>query len=413
MGSRVVVTGVGAVSPVGNDVPSTWGAVLEGRSGIARMTRFDPAELGLETHIAAEVKNFDPQAHFGRKESRRMDRFVQYTLVAAEEAIRDAGLADSDLDPNRAGVLVGSGIGGITTLMAQARVMQARGPRRVSPFFIPMILVDMAAGEIAIRHGLKGPNMAVVSACATGAHSIGEGAEMIRRGAADVMICGGGEAGIEPLAVAGFNQMGALSTQNDDPPTACRPFDATRDGFVMGEGAGVVVLETLERARKRMARIYGELIGYGATSDAAHIAAPAPDSEGATAAMRIALEKSRLAPDEIHYLNAHGTGTELNDVAETRAIKAVFGDHSAVLPVSSTKAVTGHLLGAAGALEAIISLKALESQVIPPTMNYAHPDPRCDLDYVPNVARSASLQAVMSNSFGFGGHNACLIFSRV
>jgi len=413
MQKRVVVTGMGTLSPVGNDVPDTWSAILEGHSGITHITRFDAAGLDLKTRIAAEIKDFDPRAIFGHKACRRMDRFVQYALVAAAEAIQDATLERASEDPYKVGVLVGSGIGGISTVLSQARVMERRGPGRVSPFFVPMMLIDMAAGEIAIRYGFKGPNMAVVSACASGANAIGEAAEIIRRGVADVMLCGGSEAGLEPLAIAGFNQMGALSTRNDDPQTACRPFDATRDGFVMGEGAGIVVLEELEHARQRDAHIYGEIVGYGATADATHIAAPAPDSAGAANAMRLALEQAGLPPQEIHYLNAHGTGTGLNDVAETRAIKAAFGEYANTLPISSTKAVTGHLLGAAGAVEAIVCLKALESQVIPPTINYAHPDPECDLDYVPNTARVASLVTAMSNSFGFGGHNACLVFRRI
>jgi len=413
MQRRVVVTGIGTLSPVGNDVPDTWRAIIEGHSGITHITYFDAAELDLKTHIAAEIKDFDPRSIFGPKASRRMDRFVQYALVAAAEAIQDATLESVSVDPYKVGVLVGSGIGGISTVLSQAQVMAKRGPGRVSPFFVPMMLIDMAAGEIAIRYGFKGPNMGVVSACASGANAIGEAAEIIRRGTADVMICGGSEAGIEPLAIAGFNQMGALSTRNDDPQTACRPFDATRDGFVIGEGAGIVVLEELEHARQRDAHIHGEIVGYGATADATHITAPAPDSAGAATAMRLALEQAGLPPQEIHYLNAHGTGTGLNDAAETRAIKAAFGEYANTLPISSTKAVTGHLLGAAGAVEAIICLKALESQTIPPTINYAHPDPECDLDYVPNTARSANLVTAMSNSFGFGGHNACLVFRRI
>jgi 3-oxoacyl-[acyl-carrier-protein] synthase II len=410
MQRQVVVTGMGAVTPVGHDVATTWDAALKGSSGVTTITRFDAAGLQLKTQIAAEVKGFDPEAHFGLKASRRLDRFVQFALVAAAEAIQDANLDCAALDPYRAGVLVGSGVGGIGTLMHEARVMDKDGPRRVSPFLIPMMLLDMAAGEIAIRYGLKGPNLAVVSACATGAHAIGEAGEMIRRGSADVVICGGSEAGIDPLAIAGFNRMGALSTRNDDPATACRPFDATRDGFVMGEGAGIVVLEALEHAQRRSAPIRGELIGYGATADATHIAAPAPDAAGAVNAMQIALRQSGLPLDGIGYLNAHGTGTALNDVGETKAIKMVFGEHAKDLPISSTKAVTGHLLGAAGAVEAVISLLALEKQMVPPTINYEHPDPECDLDYVPNTTRSASLTATMSNSFGFGGHNGCLIF---
>jgi 3-oxoacyl-[acyl-carrier-protein] synthase II len=413
MPRRVVVTGIGAISPVGKDVGSTWSAVVEGRTGVDIIKRFDADAEGLKTRIAAEVKEFEPADYFDRKTSRRIDRVVQFALIAADEAVADAQLAALDFDPYRAGVMVGSGIGGIGTLLSQAKVLAERGPSRISPFFIPMILIDMATGEIAIQHGLKGPNMATISACATGAHSIGEAAEVIRRGAADLMVCGGSEAGIEPLSIAGFNVMGALSTRNDEPHTASRPFDATRDGFVMGEGAGVLVLEELEHARRRGTHIYGEVYGYGATADAHHITAPAPDGEGAATAMSLALDQFDLTPQDITYINAHGTGTSLNDAIETTAIRKVFGEQADRLLVSSTKAVTGHLLGAAGALEAIICLKALETQTVPPTINYLHPDPECDLDYVPNASRQASVDAVMSNSLGFGGHNASLILRRL
>jgi len=411
MRRRVVITGMGAVTPVGNGVADMWTALVEGRSGVAPITHFDASEL--KTRFAAEVKDFHPEEHFGRREARHMDRFVQFALVAAREAVADARIEFDAVDQHRVGVLIGTGIGGIHTILEQARIMDTRGPRRLSPFFIPMILPDIAAGHIAIVYGLKGPNMAVSSACATGTNAIGEAAEMIRRGSADIMICGGSEAAIVPLAIAGFNIIRAISTRNDDPTRASRPFDAKRDGFVVGEGSGILILESLEHAQQRGAHIYAEVLGYGASADAYHIAAPAENGEGAVAAMRAALSDAGIAPDEVDYLNAHGTSTELNDVTETAAIKTTFGDHAYRLAVSSTKSMTGHLLGAAGAVEAIACVKALEDQIIPPTINYEYPDPRCDLDYVPNEARRAPLRTVMSNSFGFGGHNASLIFRRI
>ena len=410
MRRRVVVTGMGAITPVGNNVADMWGALVEGRSGVAPITSFDASEL--RTRFAAEVKGFDPEQHFDRKMVRRLSRFAQFALVATREAVIDAGIDFDGTDRYRVGVVIGTGIGGIQTLLDQAKVMEARGPRRLSAFFIPMILPDIAAGEISIAYGVKGPNMSVSSACATGTNAIGEAAEMIRRGSADVMICGGTEAGIAPVAVAGFNVMRAISTRNDEPEKASRPFDVTRDGFVMGEGSGVLILESLEHATAREARIQAEILGYGTTADAFHIAAPAEDGAGAAAAMRVALSDAEIAPEEIGYLNAHGTSTPLNDFTETMAIKMALGDHAHRIAISSTKSMTGHLLGAAGAIEAIACIKALEDQIIPPTINYEHPDPRCDLDYVPNEARRAELGVVMSNSFGFGGHNASLVLGR-
>jgi 3-oxoacyl-[acyl-carrier-protein] synthase II len=408
---RVVITGMGAITPLGNDVPTTWAALVAGKSGVGLVTQFDASEF--PARIAGEVKEFDADATFGRREARRMDRYTQFALVAADQAIKDAGLSITANNAPRVGVVIGSGVGGITSLLEQAEVLRTRGPRRVSPFLIPMMLQDTAPGQVAINFGLKGPNFAVISACATGASAIGEAAEVIRRGSADVMLAGGAEAGIVPIAFAGFCIMQAVSTRNDEPQRASRPFDATRDGFVIAEGGGVVVLERETHARARGARIYAEVAGYGATADAYHITAPDETGDGAARAMQIALDTAGLAPEQIGYLNAHGTSTPLNDKGETLAIKKVFGDHAYHLPISSTKSMTGHLLGGAGAVEAIFSALALNEGLVPPTINYEHPDPVCDLDYVPNEARHVSVEAVMSNSFGFGGHNACLIFRRV
>jgi 3-oxoacyl-[acyl-carrier-protein] synthase II len=410
MTKRVVVTGMGAVSPLGNDLPTTWAAVLEGRSGVAPITHFDTT--GFRTTIAAEVKGFDAKTHFPPKEARRMDPFVQYALVAAREAMRDAGLTVNDGLARRAAVIIGSGIGGIGTVTEQTLILAERGPSRVSPFLIPMILPETAASMVAIEFGLKGPNMAVTSACATSANAIGEAAEMIRRGVADVALCGGTEAGIVPISVAGFSVMRALSERNDEPQRASRPFDRARDGFVVGEGGSVLVLESLEHAQARGARIHAELVGYGSTDDAYHITAPEEDGAGQIACMREALAYSGIAPEQIGYINAHGTSTPLNDVTETKAIKAALGEQAYRIPVSSTKSMTGHLLGAAGALEAVLSIRAMQEGMLPPTINLDDPDPACDLDYVPHRARPAQMELVMSNSFGFGGHNVCLIFAR-
>ncbi len=408
MQEPIVVTGMGAVTPLGTGVAPLWDGIVAGHSAVGPITSFDASALS--TQLAAEVRDFDPEAHFPRKEARRMERFVQFAVVAAREAIGDAGLGNGSLPPSRTGVIVGTGIGGAGILVDQSRVLEAQGPRRVSPFLIPMMLPDMAAGQIAIDQGLEGPNLAVISACASGTNAIGEAAAMIRRGAAEVMLAGGTESAILPIAIAGFNVMGALSTNNEAGPSANRPFDARRDGFIMGEGAGMLVLEPLSRALARGAHIYGQVAGYGSSADASHITAPRQDGRGAAAAMQAALDDAGLTPEDIDYLNAHGTGTVLNDALETVAIKSVFGAAAGRLPISSTKAVTGHLLGAAGAVEAIICLQAMANGVIPPTANYAERDPACDLDYVPNEARQAKLAITMSNSFGFGGHNACLIF---
>ena len=407
-GTRVVVTGLGAITPVGNDVPTTWQNLIAGKSGIARITLFDAANLA--TQIAGEVKNFDARHHFEVKEARRLERFVHLATVAAREAIADAHLDITDHNRERIAIIIGSGVGGAMAVADQAKILETKGPRRVSPFFIPMILSDTAPGHIAIEFGITGPNMAVVSACATGANALGEAAAMIARGDAEVAICGGVEACLHPLIFAGFNTMGVLSTRNDEPTTACRPFDATRDGFVMSEGAGVLVLENAEYARARGAKIYGAVIGYGTSADASHVATPAPEGEGIGRAMKWALQRAHIEQREVAYINAHGTGTRLNDPTETTAIKQVFGEDAYAIPVGSTKSMIGHLLGGAGAVESIICLKALQEQILPPTINYATPDPECDLDYIPNTARAKKIRVAMSNSIGLGGHNASVIF---
>lgn len=407
---RVVVTGLGTMTPVGNDVPTTWQNLIAGKSGIARITMFDPANLA--TQIAGEVKNYDARQHFDAKEARRLERFVQLTVIAAREAVADAHLEINERNSENIAVIIGSGVGGGMSITEHGKVLETKGPRRVSPFFIPMILSDTAPGQVAIEFGIKGPNMAIVSACATGANALGEATEMVRRGDVDVAICGGVEACLHPLTFAGFNSMGALSTRNDDPATACRPFDATRDGFVMGEGAGVLVLENVEHARARGAKIYGEVIGYGTSADAHHFAAPDAEGEGIGRAMQWALRRADIAQNQVGYINAHGTGTKLNDAIETTAIKQVFGQAAYAIPVSSTKSMIGHLLGGAGAVESIFCLKALETKTLPPTINYTERDPACDLDYVPNGARGVeNLRVAMSNSIGLGGHNASVIFS--
>jgi len=386
-----------------------WRNVVEGKSGVGPITLFDASDL--ETQIAAEVKDFDPVALFGAKAARTMDRYSQFALAAARQAVADAGLTFAG-DNERIAVIVGTGIGGMATLAQQLHALDERGPRRVSPFFIPMVLADTAAGNIAIEYGIRGPNLAVISACASGANCIGEAAMMIRHGRVDKAICGAAEAGILRLAIAAFNVMGAISRRNDEPTRACRPFDAHRDGFVMGEGAGILVLEKLEDAQARGAHIYAEILGYGLSADAYHITAPLENGAGAALAMAGALRDAGLAPTDVEYINAHGTSTPLNDRAETIAIKSVFGDHAYRLAVSSTKSVMGHLLGASGAVEAIITAKALEEGVIPPTINYETPDPECDLDYTPNRARPMPIRVALSNSFGFGGHNASLALGR-
>ena len=408
MGKRVVITGLGAVTPLGNDVETLWQSLVEGRSGVGPITLFDPS--GLESRFGAEVKGFDPAALIGRKEARRMDRFTQFAVVSAGQAIADAQLHVTAENAQRIGCVIGSGIGGIGTLLTEAEVMRVRGAERVSPFLVPMMLPDAAPGQVAIQYGLKGPNMAIATACASSANAIGEATEMIRRGSANVVVSGGAEAGMVPLALAGFNVMNAISRRNDAPQRASRPFDLNRDGFVPGEGSAMLILESLDHAQSRGARIYAEVLGYGASADAYHVTAPDETGDGAMRAMQAALAQAGLKPEEIGYLNAHGTSTVLNDKSETAAIKRVFGQAAYKLPISSTKSMTGHLLGGAGALEAIACIKALLTGIIPPTINYETPDPACDLDYVPNIARHVPITTAMSNSFGFGGHNACLIF---
>jgi 3-oxoacyl-[acyl-carrier-protein] synthase II len=410
MFKRVVITGMGAITPVGNDVASVWESLKAGRSGIARITRFDPSNLA--TQFAGEVKDFDATERFGRKEARRMDRVTHFAMEACRQAIDDSKLLENGIDRERVGIVIGSGVAGIATLLEQYDVFKTSGPQRVSPFLIPMMLADTPAAQTAIHYGLRGPNMAVISACATGTNVVGEAFEMVARGAADAMLAGGSEAGLVPVAIAGFNVMGALSTRNDDPARACRPFDADRDGFVISEGSAILVLESLEHALARSATIYAEMVGYGTSVDANHIAAPLETGDGARLAMQCALKRAGLAPEAVDYLNAHGTSTRLNDVSETRAVKAVMGEHAYDVAISSTKSMTGHLLGGAGALEALICVKVLEDGIIPPTINYETPDPDCDLDYVPNEARSAAAKVAMSNSFGFGGHNACVVLRR-
>jgi 3-oxoacyl-[acyl-carrier-protein] synthase II len=410
MRKRAVITGVGAVTPVGNDVPAMWEALLAGRSGAGPITSFDASDL--EVRIAAEVKDFDPVALFGRHEARRNDRFTLLALEAARQAIDDAKLVFENGLGDSTGVLIGTAIGGILTLLENHIQLLNCGPRRVSPFMTPMMMPNAASATIAIHHGLRGPNLTVASACATGSHAIGEAMEMIRRGDAEIMICGGSEAIIANLSLAAFKNMGAISTRNEEPQRACRPFDAERDGFVMGEGAGALVLESLEHAQEREAHIYAEVAGYGATSDAFHITAPEDEGVGAMMAMKTAIKDAGLAPEAVDYINAHGTSTLLNDRIETRAIRSVFGPHADKLVVSSTKSMMGHLMGAAGAVEAIACVKSLESGWVHPTINYEYPDPECDLDYVPNEARRLEPRVALSNSFGFGGHNGCLVFRR-
>jgi 3-oxoacyl-[acyl-carrier-protein] synthase II len=406
---RIVVTGIGIVSPVGCDAPSTWDAIESGTSGIAGITRFEPA--GYQTTFAGEVKSFDPVDRLGRKDARRTDRYTHFAVASALEALERAGLAIDDGMADRVGVLIGSGMGGAETLDAGMETVLTEGPNRLSPFFMPMFLANMASGTVAIATGARGPNFAPVSACASSAHAIGEAAAIIRRGEADVMIAGGSEAPLARMVVAGFNAMGALSTRNDDPAAASRPFDAERDGFVLGEGGAALILESAEHAARRGAPVLAELTGYGTTDDANHMVQPAPGGIGAARAMTLALGAASLQPADIGYINAHGTSTPLNEKFETQAIKAAFGDAAYRVPISSTKSMTGHLLGAAGALEAALAIMAIEQGMLPPTINQTSPDPDCDLDYVPNVARRAAIKHVMTNSMGFGGHNVSLIFS--
>ncbi|MFN3652920.1 MAG: beta-ketoacyl-ACP synthase II [Armatimonadota bacterium] len=407
---RVVITGLGCVSPVGLDAESSWQAVLAGKSGVAPLERFDASSLPVR--FGAEVKGFDPLKWVERKEARKMDRFTQFAVAAAQEAIDSARLEVTDENRNRIGVIIGSGIGGIETLEREHSTYLDRGADRVSPFFIPMMICDMASGQVSIRFGLGGPNSCIVTACATGTHSIGDALEVIRRGDADAMLAGGAEAAITPLGIAGFAACRALSTRNDEPARASRPFDALRDGFVMGEGSAILVLEELEFARARGATILAELVGYGMSADAYHITQPAPEGAGAVRAMKAALANAGVAPEEVGYVNAHGTSTGPNDRNETAAVRSLFGERAYQLPMSSTKSMTGHLLGAAGAVEGMFCVQALRDAVVPPTINYENPDPDCDLDYVPNEKRELQPEVAISNSFGFGGHNATLVFRR-
>lgn len=408
--NRVVVTGLGVISPVGIGKEAFWESLLKGRSGIDRVTRFDPAPY--PSKVAAEIKDFNPGDFFDRKEAKRMDRFAQFGLAAAKMAIEDAGVDLKAIDPERIGVIIGSGVGGIETLEEQVRVLISKGPGRVSPFLIPMMISNMAAGQIAIQLQLKGPSLTVVTACASGATAVGEAFRMLQRGELDLALAGGSEAPITEIAFAGFCSMRAMSTRNDEPSAASRPFDKSRDGFVIGEGAGIMVLETLTHALQRGARIYCELVGYAATSDGYHITAPHPEGEGAAKAIKLALEDADVSPCDVDYINAHGTSTELNDKIETLAIKRVFGEHAYRIPVSSIKSMIGHLMGAAGAVGAISTVLSIASGWIPPTINYQNPDPECDLDYVPNHAREKEINLAICNAFGFGGHNAVLVFKK-
>jgi len=411
--NRVVITGAGLVIPVGNDAPSAWQALLQGKSGAGPITHFD-ASTDYDVTFACEVKDFDPSSVMEKKEAKRMDRFAQLAMAASVEAMNSSGLAEKldSIDRDRVGVLVASGIGGIATFEDQARVMVEKGPKRISPFFIPMFIPDIAAGHVSMRFGLRGPNYCTVSACASSAHGVGDAFRILQRGEAVAMLAGGAEATISPMAMAGFANMKALSTRNDSPQTASRPFDAERDGFVMGEGAGMVVLETLEHAQKRGARIIAELVGYGMSADAYHLTAPAPEGAGAQIAMRRALEDAGITTTDVDYINAHGTSTPMNDLNETLAVKAVFGEHAYKLVMGSTKSMTGHLLGAAGAVETVISAMVCKTGKIPPTTNFSTPEPACDLNYAHNQMLERPVQYAISNSFGFGGHNVCLAVKR-
>ena len=407
---RVVVTGLGCVSPVGTGTQKAWQSITAGKSGISTITRFDATDFPIR--IAGEVKDFDPSPYIEKKELKKMDLFIQYAVVAACEAFEDSGYRITEENAERVGVYIGAGIGGLPAIEHWHNVLKEKGPSRITPFFIPMVIINLASGQVSIKLGAKGPNSCAVTACATGAHSIGDAFRLIQTGEADCMIAGGAESTITPLCIAGFNAMKALSQRNDEPERASRPFDKDRDGFVVGEGAGVLVLEELESARRRGAKIYAEIVGYGLNSDAYHITQPAPEGEGAARCMELALKDAGLTPEEIDYINAHGTSTYYNDLNETEAIKKVFGEHAKRLMVSSTKSMTGHLLGAAGGVEAVFTVLAIKEGVVPPTINYETPDEGCDLDYVPKEARKASLRAAMSNSFGFGGTNAVLVFKR-
>jgi 3-oxoacyl-[acyl-carrier-protein] synthase II len=409
---RVVITGLGVITPIGLTVDDFWQSMMEGRSGVAPITYFDAKDF--DTKIAAEVKGFDPQNYMDRKSANRMDAFTQFGVAASDMALRDAGIGHNDLDATRVGVVFGSGIGGMWTYHRQTEVFfETGGPQRLSPFFVPMMIADIAAGTIAIRNGFKGPNYATTSACATSAHAIADAYMLIQRGSADVIVTGGTESVICPMGIGGFNAMRALSTRNDDPERASRPFDLNRDGFVVGEGAGALILEEYEHAVKRGARIHAEILGIGLTADAFHITAPAPGGEGAVRSMRLAIEEAGIPLQDIDYINAHGTSTTYNDKAETSAIKTLFGDHAYKLCISSTKSMIGHLLGAAGAVESIASILAIQKQMVPPTINYETPDPECDLYYVPNKPVERTVRYAISNAFGFGGHNSSILFGKV
>lgn len=408
---RVVVTGIGVVSALGTGVEKNWNALLQGKSGVDRITRFDASDL--PTQIAGEVKDFNAEEFIDKKEIKKMDLFIQYALAAADMAMKDSALVINEENAERVGVLVGSGLGGLPTIEKYHEALGEGGYKKVTPFFIPMLIINLAPGQISIRYGAKGPNFSAVSACAAGTHAIGEAYHVIRRGDADAMITGGAESTITPLAIAGFNAMKALSTRNDDPQGASRPFDKDRDGFVMGEGAGILILEEYEGAKARGAKIYAEVVGYGLSGDAYHLTAPAPEGEGAARCMKMALKNAGLNPDQVDYINAHGTSTPFNDYYETLAIKSALGDHSRKVMISSTKSMTGHALGAAGGIEAVFSLLAMDRGVVPPTINYTTPDPDCNLDYVANTARQAKVNVAASNSLGFGGTNATIIFKKV
>jgi len=408
---RVVVTGVGVVSPLGTGNRKNWDALIAGVSGIDRITRFDVTDCPVQ--IAGEVKDFNPEDFIEKKEIKKMDLFIQYALAAAQFAMEDSGLQVTEENATRVGVVVGAGLGGLPTIEKYHLALQEGGYKKISPFFIPMLITNLAPGHISIKYGAKGPNVSSVSACATGTHSIGDAYQMIRRGDADAMIAGGTESVVTPLAIGGFAVMRALSTRNDDPTAASRPFEKNRDGFVLAEGAGIVVLEEYEAAKKRGAKIYAEVVGYGLTGDAYHLTAPAPGGEGAARCMQMALDNAGIKPEEVEYINAHGTSTPMNDLYETMAIRQVFGAHAEKLMVSSTKSMTGHLLGAAGGVEAVFTLMSMVNSVATPTMNYQEPDPECVLDFVPNVARDAKITCALSNSFGFGGTNATLLFRKV
>ncbi|EFQ7984734.1 beta-ketoacyl-ACP synthase II [Listeria monocytogenes] len=407
---RVVVTGIGAVTPIGNDAETSWENAKKGVNGVAKMTRLNPDDFPVK--IAAELKDFDVEKYLEKKEARKMDRFTHYAIASAEMAVQDSGLVIDDSNANRVGVWIGSGIGGMETFETQYEIFLNRGHRRVSPFFVPMMIPDMGSGQVSIRFGAKGINSTTVTACATATNSIGDAFKVIERGDADAMITGGAEAPITKMSLAGFTANKALSL-NPDPETACRPFDKDRDGFIIGEGAGIVIIEEYEHAKARGAKIYAEIVGYGATGDAYHITAPAPNGEGAARAMKMAIDDAGLTPDKVDYINAHGTSTPYNDEYETQAIKTVFGDHAKKLAISSTKSMTGHTLGASGGIEAIFALLTIRDNIIAPTIHLKNQDEVCDLDYVPNEAREANVNVVISNSFGFGGHNATLVFKRI